>query len=223
MVLVDADLELIQEKDFNTHVGELSERYKEYDVPIECKFLIGFPSDSILKYAEKSNAYMILMSTSGNRVFKKIFGSVSTEVMKRADIPVLLVPPGYQYELIKKLIYADDFSENHDKGLIYLEHLVNHFLADLLCVHVADENESVDIEDWIDLTDLKQKFVGVKIDQLSIKNPSVINGMLELADKNQVDLIIMPSMKKGFVFNLFHRSVTREIAIVSNKPILVIH
>ena len=223
MLLVDADLQRLQEQSFNEYVQEVMEENASHEIPVEKQFLVGFAADTILEYADESRAYMILMNTTGKRMLKKFFGSVSTDVMQRAEVPVLLVPPAYEYSLIKHVVYADDFTANHDKGMIYMEHLVKEFLADLLCAHVADEDETQRDGDWIDLSQLKTKFSGVRIDQFTVTSSSAMKGLLDVADKYNSDLIIMPSKKKGFVYNLFHQSVTRQITLESKIPILVIH
>ena len=223
MLLVNADLQGLQEESFDQYVEDIIEKYKDHEVSVEKKFLVGFAADTILEYADESRAYMIMMNTSGGGTLKKIFGSVSTEVMKHADVPVLLVPFGYQFNMIKQILYADDFTDNHDTGLVYLDHLVGDFLPDLICAHVVEDSEPPDHTDWLDLSNLNQKFAGVKISQVAVSCPSIMSGLIKLAEENNADLIVMPSRKKGFVYNLFHHSVTRELTMTSTKPILVIH
>ena len=50
----------------------------------------GHPADEILKAAEESGADMIMLGSRGNRVSHAFMGSVSREVVNRADIPVFI-------------------------------------------------------------------------------------------------------------------------------------
>jgi nucleotide-binding universal stress UspA family protein len=53
----------------------------------------GGPADVIVGQARQSGANLIVMATSGSAGLKRIFeGKVTEEVMRKADIPVLLVP-----------------------------------------------------------------------------------------------------------------------------------
>ena len=209
------------ESTFNDFFQQVESKFQKFEVPLKKKFMVGFAAESIVEEADESRAYMILMATKGVNTFKRIFGSISTEVMKKSEIPVLLIPPKFEFRLIKKLIYADDFTENHDRGLAYLEHLLKDFLADLYCVHVStspDEKQS-----WSDLSKLESRFIGVHIEKIDVKDDSVMHGLMQEAEFEDIDLIIMPSKKHGFVYDLFHKSVTREMVINSTRPILVIH
>ena len=51
----------------------------------------GNPADEILKAAKEENADMIIVGSRGSRVSHVFTGSVSREVVNRADIPVLVV------------------------------------------------------------------------------------------------------------------------------------
>jgi len=50
----------------------------------------GHPADEILKAAEEAGAEMIMLGSRGNRISHTFMGSVSMEVVNRADIPVFV-------------------------------------------------------------------------------------------------------------------------------------
>lgn len=54
--------------------------------------LYGNPASSLVKYAGENNVDLIVMGTRGNRGLKKLrLGSVSEQVLKLADCPVMVV------------------------------------------------------------------------------------------------------------------------------------
>ncbi|MDX1419918.1 MAG: universal stress protein [Rubricoccaceae bacterium] len=55
----------------------------------------GLPSAVALEYAEENDVDLIVMGTHGRRgVRRLVLGSVAEEVMRRADVPVMVVPEG---------------------------------------------------------------------------------------------------------------------------------
>ncbi|UCH81120.1 MAG: universal stress protein [Nitrospiraceae bacterium] len=50
----------------------------------------GHPADEILRAAKESGADMIMLGSRGNRISHTFMGSVSREVVDRADIPVFI-------------------------------------------------------------------------------------------------------------------------------------
>jgi nucleotide-binding universal stress UspA family protein len=52
------------------------------------------PADEILRFAEETDADLLIMGTRGDRpIVKALLGSVSATVARNGDIPLLLIPP----------------------------------------------------------------------------------------------------------------------------------
>jgi nucleotide-binding universal stress UspA family protein len=58
---------------------------------VETIVKIGHPADEILNTAKEKEVDMILIGSAGKRVSHIFMGSVSREVVNRAEIPVLVV------------------------------------------------------------------------------------------------------------------------------------
>ena len=221
VTMVDPDFRQIAHTNFDSFVATQKEKYASYEVEIDSEFLIGFAADRILEFSEESRAYMIVMGTTGASMLKNWFGSVSIEVMKKSNVPVLILPPDIKFKLIERIAFADDFTQNHDQGLAYLQDLESEFLANIYCLHINDEeNETTD---WIDLSTISDRYKGIATEQIKLNDRDVVRGLLKFCNENNVDLLMMPSNKKGFVFNLFAKSVTREMSMATTVPLLVMH
>ena len=61
-------------------------------ISAETRSVVGYPSDVILREAEKDNVDIIVMGTTGLRGISKIkaLGSVARHVSEEAECPVLL-------------------------------------------------------------------------------------------------------------------------------------
>lgn len=65
---------------------------KRHAAPFRSKWVVGAPSDEILKVAKREGAHMIVMGTHGHGLISRaLMGSVAQKVVADADIPVLLV------------------------------------------------------------------------------------------------------------------------------------
>ncbi len=221
VTVIDPDIQLSSKSRFEKLVEELEQTYLEFQVELNHEYLLGFTVEQILDFAEKSEAYMIIMGSTGSSLIKDWFGSISIEIMKKSDIPVLIVPPDTQFRLIEKIVYADDFSNNHDKGLTYIQDFLSDFLANLYCLHISTNEETE--SSWVDLSAMRERFIGVKIEEVDLKDKTVVHGLVSFCENCDADIIIIPSYKKGFVYGLFNKSVTREMSQKSALPMLIIH
>lgn len=79
--------------DETRQVEELKEMVEKEGIP--CKLIVkqGIPSDIILQEAQDLGADLIVIGSQGHNMLYNVFiGSVATEVIKRSQIPLLVVP-----------------------------------------------------------------------------------------------------------------------------------
>lgn len=65
---------------------------KRHPAQFKTRWVVGSPSEEILRAARKEKAHMIVMGTHGHGLISRaLMGSVAQKVVADADIPVLLV------------------------------------------------------------------------------------------------------------------------------------
>jgi nucleotide-binding universal stress UspA family protein len=65
---------------------------KRHTIPFRTTWVVGSPSDEVLRTARKEKAHMIVMGTHGHGLISRaLMGSVAQKVVADSDIPVLLV------------------------------------------------------------------------------------------------------------------------------------
>ena len=74
-------------------VLEPIERFlKRHTTPFRTTWVVGSPSEEILRVAQKEKAHMIVMGTHGHGLIgRALMGSVAQRVVTHSEIPVLLV------------------------------------------------------------------------------------------------------------------------------------
>lgn len=98
----------------------------------------GVPEVKIAEYAEKQHAFLVVMCTRTNeKKIQDLIGSVTSEVMRYSNVPVLAIPESFVGEnitSINKIAYASSLKSHHD-----LEHI------DLLSTILPIDNKSLEI------------------------------------------------------------------------------
>ena len=82
--------ELRRERD---ELHSLAERLRAGGLPTTAIMVPGSTADTIFEQAEKRGAELIVIGTHGHgAMFDLLFGSISEQVLRRASLPVLVVP-----------------------------------------------------------------------------------------------------------------------------------
>ena len=66
---------------------------KEKGIKAKTEILSGNPAEEIIKYSQKNNVDLIIMSTRGRSgISRLVFGSVAEKVIRNSTVPVLIKP-----------------------------------------------------------------------------------------------------------------------------------
>ena len=186
---------------------------------------IGFAADEIVRVAEELNCDLVIMGTQGATGLGKLFlGSITYSVIKKTEIPVLAIPSNYSYKAIDKIVFATDYEGiSNKKTLTPLFDLANAFDAKVLMFHAIEAKEPIaayieELQVW----KTEKNFHHVKHTNSIATCEDVTQGIMEFADENDASIIAMIPHSYNFFTNLIHKSKTKEIALDSKLPLLVL-
>ncbi len=187
--------------------------------------IIGFPVEEIVR--QSKDAGMIVMGTTGEKgLLETLFGSVSTNVARKAECPVLLVPGGVRFQTIRHILYASDFESANEGTLEKLVDFANMFKADIHFVHVNEDPNATDYKE-IENKIFKILFKGGEpsfaFTMTKVEGSSVMEGLNDYALRHQIDMFVLVSPDRPFWENLFHKSVTKAVALNTKIPMMVLH
>ena len=187
---------------------------------------IGFAADEIVRVGEEFNCDLIIMGTQGATGLSKLFlGSITYSVIKKTEIPVLAIPSNYSYKAIDKIVFATDYEGiSNKKTLTPLFDLANAFDAKVLMFHAIEAKEPIaayieELQVW----KTEKNFHHIKHTNSIATCDDVTQGIVEFADENDASIIAMIPHSYNFFTNLIHKSKTKEIALESKVPLLVLH
>lgn len=129
--------------------GDLTARFEQVDTQgTRTKRVIskGAPSHVVLDYAAREGADLIVMGTRGRTGFRRFFlGSVAGEVLRRTEVPVMVVPEAVSSHRPLRLILAPtDFSGASRWALAVAAELAALYGADLDLLHALEPDRFVE-------------------------------------------------------------------------------
>ena len=221
-IQVADQIESNERQRFQQWMDAKKQLYNDLDVPINCRFEIGFPAQTICQIAKNiSNSIIIMARNNDDKVLKKLLGSVSTYVMKHAEAPVMIVPPAYQVQDFKRVCFAYETFSVDTKEINEILSFAIQADTDLDILHVHKHDAGVDQSDIMRKAGEIIHHQRLAVHQRA--NNSVENGILEHIEAGNVDLLIMLKTQKNFIQNWFNKSHTKSILSKLDIPILVYH
>jgi nucleotide-binding universal stress UspA family protein len=196
---------------------------------IDCStlFIKGDLIDEIAQVIREHAIDLIVMGTKGASGLKKIFiGSNTERIIEKVSCPVIAVPAEYQFDGIRKIIFATDYHDSDIVSIGFVAQLATLFDSELIIVHKADREFKVEFEE--DLLDdfVNQVEKSVKYDKIKfhlLKSNGVHHSLDEFINEQKADLLAI-STKGGISINpIFNRSLTRKFADHIQIPLLAFH
>lgn len=178
--------------------------------------------DEISETVEAENIDLVVMGTKGATGAKEIFlGTNTVHVIKKAKCPVIAVPPHFEYEAPKEILFPTDYEIEYVKenlsGLIAIEELhksrinVMHVRAGY-DLNVKQEKHREQLE----------KLLGGSSLFHEVPDNSIIAAVNEFQIKVKINLLVMVQNKHTFLERLFIEPIIKKIGFHVTVPFMVI-
>ncbi|WOK06237.1 universal stress protein [Imperialibacter roseus] len=194
------------------------------DVKHDHRAYVSFTIDAIYTAMETKKIDMIVMGTKGSHdTLEKLLGGVSSEVIRIADVPVLVVPEAIKKFNPKKIVFAADFNKIESIGrLSPLKDIAELFEAEITIVNVT-EDDKFPFSRLVESFKVDKFLKNIKHSFETTKNDDVRAGLFEFAEKNSADMIVMMPRKHSLFEKIFKSSVTKKVAMGVKVPLLTFH
>ena len=167
---------------------------------------------------------LVVMATTGATGLKEVFlGSNSVKVIKKLDsCPVLLVPAGYTYTPVKKILFVNDFRRHFEaEEVMALRSMAVMTQASIVLLYVNDGEEFSDTQ-LKNREDLLRLFDGILIEEQQMPMDRFLSDIIEDYTANdEVNMLAMIKNKHSNLDNLLREPVVNKIAFHSSIPFLV--
>jgi nucleotide-binding universal stress UspA family protein len=181
----------------------------------------------LLDMSKQGETDLIVMGMTGMQDFiGKIIGSASLNVSNKAQCPVILVPRDAKWHKIEKVMYASNYNSTTPKMIGNITDFALALNAGVHFIHVEDA--TTDYKDAVAKIIWTELFSADDAPSLSFEIHTIgagdtIEQLQKYAHDNQINLMTFMSKHRTFWQNLVHRSVTENMAISTEIPMMVMH
>lgn len=193
-------------------------------VKVQDMILSGYADREIIRLSHEDEYDMIVMGTMGAASqAEKAFGSVAAKVLTHAACPVLLIPEEVRYAPIQQVAYAMAGDVNDPAMIQQLIDFCETLDAKLSCVHIRDLEGTWDQLDESQFEKLESLEELGKLSIYIAKDKSPMQGLDHYITQRHVDLLAMLTHKRLVIEAINNKSLTREMAMFADTPLLVLH
>lgn len=183
----------------------------------------GYPAEVLKEISNQQQQGLMVMGISGKKIFLgKIFGNTTSSMIKQAACPVLFMPKAAKFKKFKKVAFAHTFQVEDVNIIHQLISFCQPLDADLDLVNVVDEKGLKYFEETTFLQ-IPVKSYTKDINLVKIESEDIAKGIKQYIESNQIDLLVMSTVHRSFVEQIFHNSTTSKILSEGTIPLMIFH
>ena len=188
---------------------------------IEGIYKIGFPKVELLELSHQKNAIIMMGTTGKGDVFKKLFGSLSLDIMEHSHCPVWLIPPGVSFQKITEITYLSEDLKNDNLHLLFIGNLCLLLGARLKVLHFQTSNDTpYNVPDAIGIIEnyFPDLQYHIEVDEVD----TVSSAMDTLLSSASLEVLVMSTKHRNVFQNLFHNSLTEHASMNIKVPLIIL-
>jgi len=206
-------------------IAESVNLFKEEGVQVDQKIVEhADPAEAIIEETQEGDYDLVTMGYGGEIEHKPHLGSTTQKVLRHVQTPVLIAREKRQ---MKRILVPFDGSEKSQKALKYGASLAEKSNAELTLLYIQElgllkikPDVAKKIGDNI-LSEAISQVKGVKLNQrLESGDPAEM--IVQLADKENYDLIVMGNKGHGAVMRFLMGSVAEHVVHYANTSVLMV-
>lgn len=217
--VIEEMMEGLRESAEKNMKGLLEILKNEHDIVAETRIEFGFAADVIANAVRQLQPDLVVMGTKGaSNVVDRIFGSITAEVMKRVDARVMIIPQHALFSGFGKIAVSTSLETDDIDLALEVQDFCKQFNPEITLVHIDEKNDE---------EEERAAFKNALFEQMPdaafqrFFSDSIAEGLDDYVDLEDIQLLAVRKQKRGFIENLFHHSVTKDLAYHSKVPVLV--
>jgi nucleotide-binding universal stress UspA family protein len=217
-----------EQEEYNLFIRKMHDIAQEegrMHIEVNNRLEYGLAVDEVVEIAKDEHFDLIVMGTEGSEGFGRwLIGTHTSNVVKKAKCPVLVIPDEAKYRPIKKIAYATDFKNLKEDVLDNLMEWVEKFGAEFHFIHIAHKGEYIDVDEYHNLEEIVE--ISEKYDNIKFKiiyDNDILEELEDFAEDNGIDVLMMVKRKLSFFQRIFEPSLTQQMTFETEVPLLVFH
>jgi len=179
----------------------------------------------VRELGQQKNLEMIVMGARSQGAFEHfLFGSETSTVIDKSNVPVLIVPLDADLRHINKIVYASDIDRNDSAAISYLTEFAGAFRAKLEIAHIEPFGED-EHEKTSDESALVEELVQLKrgdITYQKVRGKDVVQRLERFCTDEKADILAILHHTQSFFRRVLQQSNTREVLHDRQLPVLVL-
>jgi nucleotide-binding universal stress UspA family protein len=241
-IVVETDRQV---QDAEARMAEFAAKNIPADVAVTSLVRSGSIVGEISALAKARNLDLAIISTHARTgINRALFGSMAEKILHHAPCPVLIVRE-QEHEFLadsntgkaiqlNRILVPLDFSDCAKKAVRYAQALANQFNAQIFCVHVLEPEKPMivfETEGFRKTHEMEaRKEMDALLEQIrpaveieaEIKSGAPHHEIVDLAERRQIDLIILGEHSHSGMKRFWLGSTTDEIVKNAHCPVLVV-
>lgn len=210
-----------------TKLRKYADTHAPKDVHVETMVVDNAPAPAIVATADLVKADLIIMGSHGRHGVKRaILGSVTEEVLRQTDRPVMTVLPARHRAgapaAIKTILCPVNFTDVARVSLEQAAAMAFAFDAELVVMHVSEGDASpslvqLEFGSWVDsLVRPRTRYRQINV------HGDAASRVLEVADEMGADLVVVGAQHKFFSDATIIGTTTERITRFARQPVLTV-
>ncbi|OGO01621.1 MAG: hypothetical protein A2Y72_01615 [Chloroflexi bacterium RBG_13_53_26] len=201
---------------------------KELAIQVRSVNLAGNPAEEIVKYADRENTGLIVLSTHGQSgIGRWTIGSIANKVVRATKKPVALVraegprPDVPQKDMLRKALLPLDGSRESEAAIPYAAELASRLGMSVTLLQVLAIGDKALAEDYLEKTGAQLKQKGVTVESRVIFGEAATE-IINLADEIHADVVAMSTHGRSGIGRWVLGSVAERVLYEGNTPLLLV-
>jgi len=207
---------------------------EEAGIEVDIELVYGYPARAINDLAEKHEVSAIVTGSHGKGIVKRAtIGSVSSELIHLTRKPVFLVRSTLGQDcggvlpcrnLFNHILYLTDFSEVAEKGLDYLEQIVEHSKSRVDILHILNSvKDSEKVLPELEAIQARLLAVGSEMVEFECKEGKPEHVAINhIKEREDLTMVVMGTQGKSFAKELLVGSLSLHLSRYSPIPVLLV-
>jgi nucleotide-binding universal stress UspA family protein len=210
-------------------------------LPVVQKQVSGEPAERLLAYVDDRDIDLVVMGTHGRRgVRRMLLGSVTEEVIRGAECPVLTVrtdAPEAPRTAVRRILVPVDFSEAAEMAVQHAKEIAQTYGAEIHLLHVIEEvmypsaygvempplsSEEVVGRLERSLGNMAREDIGYEHVQISVTVGYAPLSILDYVEENEVDLLVIATHGRTGLDRVLVGSTAEALVRRSAVPVLTV-
>lgn len=217
----EAGADKVSQKSISKLGNQIRETYQNKSYTVIERLEQGNLSTALDRIAETDHFDYVVMGTKGETADRGWFaGSVAKKTVQDSPFPVIIVPTGATYAGISEVIYTTDLEQKENKVLEQVIDFSKNRNAKVTLLHV-DTDVSSKAWSTDELDEIAKNSLYPNITAKELHRADRETAILDYSHENKADLIVLTTSATTIFQKLLHRSVTKEVLMKTDIPLLV--